>query len=161
MKRDIKREYTPEEILYKAAAYCSLAERCESELRTKLTNWGMSEEALQDKIIDYLYDENYLSESRYCRAFVHDKLRYQGWGRIKIQAMLQVKRLPAAEIKQAIATINEDEYMRILHDILAKKKKTLCHESSDTLRIKLLRFAASRGFTYNEVEKVMDVTCKT
>ncbi len=155
MKRDNKREYTPEEILYKAAAYCSLAERCESEVRTKLTAWGMPEEALQNKIIDYLYDENYLSCSRYCRAFVHDKLFYQGWGRIKIQAMLQAKHLPTVEIKQALSTINEDEYNRILRDILTKKKRTLQHEPADTLRIKLLRFAASRGFTYNEVEQAL------
>ncbi len=151
----MKREYTPEEILYKAAAYCSLAERCESEVRMKLTAWGMCEEAQQDKIIDYLYDENYLSESRYCRAFVHDKLLYQGWGRIKIQAMLQAKRLPIAEIKQALAGINEEEYMCILRDVLNKKKKTLHGEDAAMLRIKLLRFVASRGFTYNEVEKVL------
>ncbi len=149
----MKKEYSPEEILYKAAAYCSLAERCESEVRLKLTAWGMREEALQDTIIDYLYDEKYLSEERYCRAFVHDKLLYQGWGRIKIRAMLQQKRLSAVCIREAMDTINEEEYLRVLQDILTKKAKSLQHEEPDARRIKLLRFAASRGFSYNEVEQ--------
>ncbi len=152
----MKKEYSPEEILYKAAAYCSLAERCESEVRLKLTAWGMSEEALQDTIIDYLYDEKYLSEERYCRAFVHDKLRYQKWGRIKIRAMLQQKRLSAHCIREAMNTINEEEYLHILKEILNQKEKTLQREKPEICRAKLLRFAASRGFCYTEVEKVLD-----
>ncbi len=153
----MKREYTPEEILYKAAAYCSLAEHCESEVRQKLTAWGMSEEALQDKIVDYLYDEKYISEERYCRAFVHDKLLYQGWGRMKIRAMLQAKRLPAAAIQQALAQINEEEYQRILQDLLAKKAKALQSETEEMRKMKLLRFAASRGFSYGEIEAALSI----
>ncbi len=150
----MKREYTPEEMLYKAAAYCSVAERCESELRTKLTAWGMTETQQQDAIVDYLYDENYLSHARYCRAFVHDKLLYQGWGRMKMKAMLQAKRLPSSDIQEALAQINEEEYTRILRDLLTKKAKALQSETEDMRRIKLFRFAASRGFSYNEVEAV-------
>ncbi len=157
----MKREYTPEEILYKAAAYCSVAERCESEVRTKLAAWGMSEEALQDKIIDYLYDENYISEERYCRAFVHDKLLYQGWGRQKIRAMLQAKRLPAHAIKEALEQINEEEYMRILRDVLTKKAKTIRGETEEEKHIKLLRFAASRGFSYSEVAPLLSPHSQT
>ncbi len=151
----MKREYTSEEILYKAAAYCSVAERCESELRIKLTAWGMTDTQQQDAIIDYLYDENYLSPARYCRAFVNDKLRYQGWGRMKIRAMLQSKHLPSSDIQEALAQINEEEYARILRDLLIKKAKTLQCETEDMRRIKLLRFAASRGFSYSEVESVL------
>ncbi len=151
------KEYTLEEILYKAAAYCSLAEHCESEVRLKLTAWGMPEEQLQDTIIDYLYQENYLSEERYCKAFVHDKVLYQGWGRVKIKAALQAKRLPAKQIDAALATIEEEPYLQILADLLRKKKRSLQGEEPEMLRMKLLRFAASRGFLYNEIDKALDM----
>ncbi len=151
----MKKEYSAEEILYKAAAYCSLAERCESEVRTKLTVWGMAEEALQDRIIDYLYQENYLSEERYCKAFVHDKLLYQHWGRIKIKAMLQAKRLPRQVIQEALGQIDEEGYQQVLCELLLKKQKSLRGEESEMQRIKLFRYATSHGFLYNEIEHAL------
>ncbi len=149
------KEYTPEEVLYKAAAYCSQAEHCESEVRTKITAWGMPEETLQDTIIDYLYEEKYISDERYCKAFVHDKLLYSGWGKMKIRTMLAAKRLPNALIREALEGIDEEEYLSILQKALVKKNKSISKEEPDVRHAKLLRFAASRGFTYNEIEKVI------
>jgi regulatory protein len=64
-----------EEALYKSAAYCSQSEHCISDLRNKLTQWGVLESD-RDKIIRYLIDENYIDESRYAIAFTKDKFRY-------------------------------------------------------------------------------------
>ena len=73
-----------EEALYKSAAYCSQSEHCISDLRNKLTQWGVMESDW-DKIIRYLVDENYINESRYAIAFTKDKFRYNKWGKIKIR----------------------------------------------------------------------------
>ena len=68
----MKKECSESEALYKAEAYCSVAERCESEVRTKLQQWGAPQECW-DTIIRQLVDDNYISSSRYVYAFVHFK----------------------------------------------------------------------------------------
>ena len=60
---------SPAEALNKAAAYCTLCERCISEVSKKLTTWGVPP-AEQQRIIDRLQDEGFINEERYCRAFV-------------------------------------------------------------------------------------------
>lgn len=150
-----KREYTESEILQKAAAYCAGAEHCPQEVKDKLRAWGMLEEDCQEAVLHYLTDNGYLSEERYCRAFVHDKLRYQGWGRIKIGMMLRQKALPEALVAAALADIDEEEYTRMLKDVLHKKARSLRKETGNVLRLKLLRFACSRGFTCQEAEAAL------
>ncbi len=145
------REYTAEEILYKAGAYCSAAEHCESEVRLKLSQWGYTETAAQDMVIDYLRHEHFIDDERYCRAFVHDKVRYQAWGREKIRMMLQAKRLPRQAIQDALDTIDETEYNRVLLHLLQKKQRLLQRDEPEMQRQKLLRYAASHGFSFDEI----------
>ncbi|MCM1034163.1 MAG: RecX family transcriptional regulator [Paludibacter sp.] len=150
--------YTESELLQRAAAYCSVAERCPQEVKNKLYVWGMQEEDKQQMIVAYLTENGYLSEERYCKAYAHDKLLYQGWGRTKIRLMLQAKDIQAGKITKAIEEMDEDDYMCVLSDVLRKKARSLRKETGDVLRLKLLRFACSRGFTYQEVERAMRET---
>ena len=143
---------SPAEALNKAAAYCTLCERCISEVSKKLTTWGVSP-AEQQRIIDRLQDEGFINEERYCRAFVNDKLRFNRWGRVKIRAALYEKQLPREYIAQAIEEIDEEEYMQTLHDRVATKQRELKNEDFATKQ-KIIRFAASRGF---EPAKILQI----
>ncbi len=143
---------SPAEALNKAAAYCTLCERCISEVSKKLTTWGVSP-AEQQRIIDRLQDEGFINEERYCRAFVNDKLRFNRWGRVKIRAALYEKQLPREYIAQAIEDIDEEEYMQTLHDLVATKQRELKNEDFATKQ-KIIRFAASRGF---EPAKILQI----
>lgn len=143
---------SPAEALNKAAAYCTLCERCISEVSKKLTTWGVPP-AEQQRIIDRLQDEGFINEERYCRAFVNDKLRFNRWGRVKIRAALYEKQLPREYIAQAIEDIDEEEYMQTLHDLVATKQRELKNEDFATKQ-KIIRFAASRGF---EPAKIMQI----
>ena len=95
----MKKPLTPGEALNKAAAYCTLCERCISEVSAKLTAWGVPH-GEQEKIIARLTNEKFIDEERYCRAFVNDKVKFNRWGRIKITAALREKHLPQEYIKQ-------------------------------------------------------------
>ena len=143
---------SPAEALNKAAAYCTLCERCISEVSKKLTTWGVPP-AEQQRIIDWLQDEGFINEERYCRAFVNDKLRFNRWGRVKIRAALYEKQLPREYIAQAIEDIDEEEYMQTLHDLVATKQRELKNEDFATKQ-KIIRFAASRGF---EPAKILQI----
>ena len=141
----MKKPLTPGEALNKAAAYCTLCERCISEVSTKLTAWGVPH-GEQEKIIARLTEEKFIDESRYCNAFVNDKVKFNRWGRIKIIAALREKRLPQEYINEAIESIDEDSYTEILKEVITIKRKELKGKDDFATRQKLIRHAASRGF---------------
>lgn len=130
----------------KAARYCALAEHCEAEVREKLYQWACPS-AWMDAVIDYLYDNNYLNDERYCMAFVHDKVAYQAWGRQKIRAALSARKLPRFLIDKALKNIDEIEYNKQLRHLIDKKKGTEFE--------KLVRFLMQRGFTYEEITSTL------
>lgn len=146
------KQLSPAEALNKAAAYCTLCERCTSEVSKKLTTWGIVP-AEQQKIIERLQNEGFINEERYCRAFVNDKLRFNRWGTIKIKAALYEKRLPKEFITQAIEDIDDELYMQVLQEVISLKQKELKSDDYATKQ-KLIRHAASRGF---EPAKILQI----
>lgn len=147
-----------DEGLSRMAALCSVSEHCESEVREKLQKVVMPAADIQ-RIVDRLYDDDYLNTARYCRAFSRDKLRFAHWGRIKIQQALRMKGLPDADIRQALNDLDEElgeEYRSILEEALEQKSRTLHDEDDYTRRGKLIRFAASRGFTPDEILDILN-----
>ena len=142
-------EWSLEQLRAKAEAYCAVSERCCYDIRLKLQQWSATTEQT-DKIVTYLQTAHFVDEQRYCHAFAHDKLLYQGWGRMKIRAGLQAKHLPSDAIARAIEDIDEQAYQEVLQKIIASKKRSL--KSSDPqVREKLIRFCLQRGFTYEEI----------
>ena len=143
------------EALNKAAAYCTLCERCISEVKSKLDAWGVSYSS-QQAIIDRLIDEKFIDEKRYCQAFVNDKLRFNHWGRIKIQAKLREKKLPRDLISEALENIDEEEYNNILLTLIKNKSREAGNVEEHKKREKVLRFAASRGFEPSLIMKQLN-----
>lgn len=142
-------EWSLAQLRAKAEAYCAAAEHCAWEVRQKLQQWGATSDQIED-ILAHLQATCFVDEQRYCDAFVHDKLLYQGWGRVKMRAQLQAKHLPSQSIEQALDAIDMAEYTRILEKVMASKKRAI--KSSDPqAREKLVRFLLQRGFTYEEV----------
>ena len=142
-------EWSLAQLQAKAEAYCAAAEHCCSEVRLKLQQWGATAEQIED-IVVHLQKEHFVDEQRYCNAFVHDKLLYQGWGRMKIRAGLQAKHLPSCAIDSALENLDESAYFRILNQVITSKRRTI--KSSDPqAREKLIRFCLQRGFTYEEI----------
>lgn len=141
------------EARYKAAAYCSTTEHCPQEVREKLRAWGAPQEDW-DEVIDYLIDENFISEERYCRAFVGDKIRYQGWGKEKIRQALAAKRLPACLIQSALEEFPEEEYLAVLRKLYERKAKDLKGEDEESFRGKMARFLLGRGFRFQDINQL-------
>ena len=141
------REYSLQELTSRAETYCARAEHCASDLRTKILAWGGTLEQAET-IISHLYDYHYLDDARYCRAYTHDKLLYQHWGKVKIRAMLQARQLPSSEIMSALETIDETDYNRILLAVLATKK--------NAPREAQIRFLLQRGFEYATILRVVE-----
>ena len=140
------------ELYTKAAAYCSIAERCRQEVRDKLLAWDSDSADTYEEILQRLETEGFLNEGRYARAFANDKLRFQGWGRLKIRAALQAKHVSSAAIAEALAELDENTYRKKLCQLRERKERELRHEKDEfTKRQKISRFLLGRGFTMEEV----------
>lgn len=138
----------------KAEAYCSAAERCPSDVMEKLRKWGASEEMIP-VIVAHLEKERYLDAGRFCRFFVRDKYRFNQWGRLKIVQALRMKQLDSAHIQEGLEEIDDQEYFQILGRLLRQKARGVKAASAYERNVKLMRFAAGRGFTMDEIQRVV------
>ena len=136
------RELSHAEWLNKAEAYCARSEHCAADVRRKWYEWGAPSD-LFDQIEESLYRNDFLNDARFCSAYVHDKVAYQGWGRMKIQAGLRALDLPERAITEALEEIDEAAYTKNLRALIAQRKG----DSED----KRLRFLLQRGFTHDEI----------
>ena len=141
----LRRQLTEEQVLQKMASLCSVAEHCESEIVEKMNRMGV-ERNVAERIVDRLVDEGFIDEQRYCRAFVHDKLFYNGWGRLKIKAMLAQKRIDRKIVGEALDEIESKEYNGVMKQVIESKRRTLAGVEGYELQAKLVRFAVGRGF---------------
>lgn len=137
-------ELSKAEWISKAEAYCARAEHCAADVRRKFIEW-QTPAVLFDEIEENLYAKGFLDDARFCRAYVHDKVAYQKWGRMKIQAGLHALHLPSSTISEALDEIDETMYMDNLRQLVQSRRK-------DTPE-KRLRFLLQRGFTYEEIKK--------
>ena len=142
------------EALQKAAAYCSLSEKCEYEVKEKLRTWDVSNTDVA-KVIDQLRHDDFINDARYCTYYTRDKFRFNRCGKIKIGMMLRSKQLPEEEITNALAQIDEAEYEEALVVLLQAKLRTLSYKFEYEKQGKLFRFAQSRGFEHNIVSNVL------
>jgi hypothetical protein len=83
--------------------------------------------------------------------FIHDKYRFAKWGKIKIGQALQLKKIPQSVFYRYLNEIDEDEYLAILDNLLAVKRKSVHAENEYELNNKLVRFALSRGFEMKDI----------
>lgn len=141
------------EALNKAAALCSRKECCESEVREKLTLWKQPSE-VQDRIIGKLLAEGYIDEVRFCKAYAMDKLRYNHWGRIKINQMLRHLQVDDQAREAALEALTDEEYMDILRRVAQSKLPSIKARTAYERQGKLTRFLLSRGFEMGFIRKV-------
>jgi regulatory protein len=128
----------------KAADYCVIQDRCNSEIRYKLKYWNIESDFIED-IVDKLTNEGFLDEKRFAISFAGGKFRMNGWGKIKIASELRFKSVPADLIQEALSSIEQDDYIEYLGSILRKKLIQLGGNSKAN-RQKVTFYAASKGF---------------
>ena len=143
-----------EQALHRLAAYCSRAERCIWDVRRKMDEWEIPS-GQQNQIIQKLQKEKFLDEERYCKAFVNDKTRYNRWGIYKIRYELKRKQISESLIGEALKIVGPEENREQLRLLIEQKKKSVKGKNEWEIRQKLLRFAASRGFSHEDIESLL------
>lgn len=143
-----------EKALHQLAAYCIKAEKCIFDLRKKMIRWNIPEHE-QEKILRKLQQGQFLDESRFCRAFVNDKIKYNQWGIYKIKYELKRKNIPDSIVRSALSDIDSFESQKQLRVLLSNKQKHIKGNNEYEIKQKLIRFAAGRGFPIEDIEKAL------
>lgn len=155
--RFVKGRRADNALFSRAAAYCSQAERCRREVADKLRSWGEEDADEQAQILERLQTEGFLDEQRYARAFANDKLRFQGWGRLKIRAALVQKGVASKAVQVALDELDEDTYNETMQKLVEKKRRELRSEHDQyVLRQKLSRFLYGQGFYPEEFQSFLN-----
>ena len=150
------KQKSEEEAYLALATLCAQAEHCQYEMTEKMRRWGLSEEA-QARIMERLVNERYVDDERFARAFIKDKVRYNKWGRRKVEQALWQKHIDKDIRQRALDDVDDEEYLAVLRPLLKQKRKSTKAENDYELNRKLVRFALGRGFTFDIIRQCIDV----
>ena len=137
------RQLTPQQALQKLKHYCAYQERCHSEVKDKLYNFGLHTKDVE-QIISTLIEENYLDEERFAIHFAGGKFRMKKWGRIKIRYELKKRMVSDFCIKKAIQAIDEDQYESTIEKLVEEKVKDAKKYKQSYLKIQFILSALNQ-----------------
>ena len=149
------KEVTEQGAYLQLAQLCARSEHCQHELTEKMRRWGMSDEA-QARVMARLVGERYVDDERYARAFVRDKIRYNKWGRRKVEQGLWAKHIDDDIRSCALSEVDDEEYLSVLRPLLKQKRRSIKAASDYERNQKLVKFALGRGFTFDIIRQCMD-----
>ena len=138
------------------AALCAQAEHCQYEMLEKMRRWELDDE-VQARVMQRLVSERYVDDERYARAFVKDKVRYNKWGRRKVEQALWQKHIDEDIRQQVLDEIDDEEYISVLRPLLKQKRRSTKAANDYQLNQKLMRFALGRGFTFDIIRQCINL----
>lgn len=143
-----------EQILSALQNLCVRREYCTFDIRRKALDRCEGDAALADEMVTSLKADRFVDDVRYASAFAREKSSLTGWGPVKIRFALRAKGIADSDIAAGLAEIEEDRASSRLASLLQNKWKSLSDDPAG--RLKLIRFALSRGYEYSQVEGIVD-----
>lgn len=144
-----------QEVLLRLTSLCSTAEHCSHEMVEKMRRWEIDEDT-QARIMEYLVREKYIDDERYARFFAKDKIRYNKWGRRKVEQAMWQKHIDTDIQQRVLDEIDDDEYLVILRPLLKNKRRAVKAANNYEMNMKLIRFAMGRGFTMDIIRQCLE-----
>lgn len=141
-------------ILDRLRGLCSRREYCYADVLKKAKDALEGDAQAAKEVADSLVEDKYVDDLRYASAYARDKASIQGWGDVKIRYMLSAKGVAASVITEALQEIDREKSSSRLHKLLENKLRPL--KDDPQCRLKLLRFALGRGYSYDEASHTID-----
>lgn len=136
------------------SAQCARREYCVSDIRRKALERLEFDAAAADAVIASLVADGYVDDRRYAAAFARDKSALSGWGPVKIRSALLARGLDRAVVLEALEEIDPERASSRLEKVLETKWRTLRDDPQG--RLKLIRFALSRGYDYDPIRPLVE-----
>jgi hypothetical protein len=102
-----KRKVISEKQAYsRMARLCSQKEYCSYDISQKLYRLNLNAEDIE-RVVNRLIKENFINDERYTRSYIGDKIKFNKWGRIKIELALRQKKIPVELVFQEFDKLPE------------------------------------------------------
>ncbi len=141
------------EVLDKLEALCAKREYCVSDIRRKAIERLDGDRQAAEKLVQSLIENKFVDDARYASAFAREKSGLQGWGPIKIRFQLRAKGISDSIITEALSEIDGTKARTRLEKLLENKWRSLSDDPQG--RLKLIKFALSRGYEYEDTEALI------
>ena len=135
-------------------AQCAKREYCSADIRRKARerlDWD-SEAAWA--VVDALVEGRFVDDCRYAAAYAREKSSLSGWGPVKIRTTLLARGVPRDAVLAARDEIDPERASAKLEKVLEAKWRALQDDPQG--RLKLIRFALSRGYDYDPIRPLID-----
>lgn len=148
-----KQSNTPKSAFPKIMRFCAYQERSYRQVREKLYELGLYGEDVEQMLIR-LYDENFLNEERYAKAYVSGKFRQNQWGKIKIKQGLKLEKISDYCIKKGFLEITDEDYSVLMKKLISQKWNLTTDKNLLLKKKKVYNYMLSKGF---ESDIVIDI----
>ncbi|MDA9276099.1 RecX family transcriptional regulator [Flavobacteriaceae bacterium] len=138
--------------------YCAYQERCHLEVTNKLNKLGVFGDELHEYIC-YLIDEKFLSETRFCEAYVRGKFNNNNWGKVKLSRELKLRNISDWNISNALNQIKSEDYNKKLKK-LCKKLVEISDKPEFELRNKVVKNLSYKGWEIDLIIKTLNQLIK-
>ena len=141
-------------VLNRLQAMCARREYCLADIRKKATERLDGDKDAAEEIVSMLAKDRFVDELRYASAFASEKSALGGWGQIKIRRALSAKGVASETIDAALSEIDKEKADSRLVRLMENKWRSL--QGDPQARLKVLRYALSRGYGYDEVRPIAE-----
>ena len=136
------------------SAQCARREYCTADIRRKALERLEFDAAAAEAVVAALVADGYVDDRRYAAAFARDKSSLSGWGPVKIRSALLARGVDRAVVLEALEEIDPERAASRLEKVLETKWRTLRDDPQG--RLKLIRFALSRGYDYEPIRPIIE-----
>ena len=134
-------------------ALCSKQECCSHDIYSKALKRLEGDEEAAAEIMAELVREKYVDDSRYAASFAREKSSIAGWGPVKIRHALSAKGIARSVADDALREIDPERSEARMEKLLTAKWRLLKEDPQG--RLKLIRYALSRGYEYSQIENLL------
>ena len=136
------------------SAQCARREYCTADIRRKALQRLEFDAAGAEAVVSALVSEGFVDDRRYAAAFAREKSGLSGWGPVKIRSALLARGVPREAVLDALGEIDPERASARLEKVLRTKWQALRDDPQG--RLKLIRFALSRGYDYEPVKPLIE-----
>lgn len=136
------------------SAQCAKREYCTADVRRKALQRLEFDAAAAESVVSALVADGFVDDRRYAAAYAREKSALSGWGPVKIRAALLARGVARDVAVEALGEVDPARASAKLEKVLETKWRTLRDDPQG--RLKLIRFALSRGYDYEPVRPLVE-----
>lgn len=139
--------------------YLTIRNRSEKEMRDYLEKKNADPDII-DAIIARLYEQKFLNDETFARAWVRSRAMFRPRGKRMLQIELQQKGISKELIQQVLEEQIEDvpDELTQAKDLIGKRVEKLKDEPRHVIYQKVGAFLGRRGYGWDTIKKAIDQT---